>query len=92
MVQGAKLRPVDDYSVSGVNSTLSAGEAIDPADIDQVTANCRAHADAMVMDTHLRSNDSPFAKLARHPDVEGDSLVIRLWRSTGLRQPSVTSW
>ena len=60
VVQGSKLRPVDDYSVSGINGTLCATEAIDPADVDQVTSNCRSHADALAIDPRLRGSGSPF--------------------------------
>ena len=48
--QGAKVRPIDDYSISLVNDTLEAQETIDPSDIDVIAANARLHADALVSD------------------------------------------
>ena len=77
--QGGKLRAIDDYTVSRVNSALSTSECIDPDDVDQIVANCRLHADAFVLPPGDRSNVSPFKGIDRHPDVEGDVLVGRLW-------------
>ena len=48
--QGAKLRAIDDFSVSGVNGTVSSMETICPADVDQIVANARAHSVAVLSD------------------------------------------
>ena len=79
VVQGGKLRAVDDYSVSRINGTLSATECIDPSDVDQITANCRAHEDALVTNPDLWDPRSPFMNLERHADVGGDALLLKLW-------------
>lgn len=79
VVQGQKLRPVDDYSISRINSTLSTFEAISPDDIDCIAANCRLHADALLLPPDRRHPDSPFHGLVRHPDLADDRLVGRLW-------------
>ena len=60
VVQGAKTRPIDDYTLSKVNAAVSTCESIDPADIDHIAANCRAHADAPVAGSQHRSPSSPF--------------------------------
>ena len=77
--QGKKLRAVDDYSASLVNCALAAQETIDPADVDHIAANVRAHMDALSAPSVLRPSQSPFHGMVRHPEVEGDSLVGRLW-------------
>ena len=77
-MQGAKVRRIDDYTHSKVNAAVSMYESIDPADIDHMAANCRAHADALVAGSQHRSPSSPFANLQRHSDTAGASLVGRL--------------
>ena len=77
--QGGKLRAVDDYSASLVNSGLSATETIDPGDLDHIAANVRAHMAALCAPESLRPAASPFEGIERHPDVQGDELRGRLW-------------
>ena len=47
IVQGGKLRPIDDYSISRVNDTLAASESIDTSDVDHIAANCRLLGDTV---------------------------------------------
>lgn len=82
VVQGSKLRPVDDYSASHINATVAMCESIDPADVDAIVANARLHADALVADPTARHPSSPFTGLQRHQDHDGDVLLGRLWDIT----------
>ena len=77
--QKQKLRPIDDYSASGVNAALSACETIDPADVDHIVADCRLHADSLVGRPECRSETSVFAGKSRHPDLDGSRLLRQLW-------------
>ena len=77
--QGEKVRCIDDYALSRINSAHGSRESINPADIDAIASNCRAHADALVIDERLRPAGSPFEGCSRHPDHHGDELVGRLW-------------
>ena len=45
VVQGSKVRPVDDYTISMINRAFSAVECIDPSDVDAIAANAKVHAD-----------------------------------------------
>ena len=79
IVQGEKVRPIDDYSVSNVNSALASAEAIDPADIDQICANARLHADALCIDEEMRHVRSPFFGIKRHADLKDEKLFGRIY-------------
>ena len=79
VLQGSKLRPIDDYSVSLINATLSAQETIAPADVDTIVACCRAHTDAFTINETTRHSSSPFHGLHRHPDHHNDSIYGRLF-------------
>ena len=79
VAQGEKVRPIDDYSVSQVNSALAASESIDPSDVDQICANARLHSDAFCIDEKLRNANSPFYGLVRHAEVANDDLMGRIY-------------
>ena len=79
VVQGSKVRPIDDYTISQVNGAFSAEECIDPADVDAIAANAKAHADALVMPESARSSSSPFSGVPRHADRQHDRLLGRMW-------------
>ena len=79
VVQGEKVRPVDDYTVSFVNSTVEVDEAIDPQDLDAIVANARLHADAFVAPEGERHSSSPSAGVAWHQDYAGSRLLGRMW-------------
>ena len=77
-MQGKKMRAIDDFSISGVNGTLSAAETICPADVDQIAANARAHAAALLQD-EPHGTHSYLRGTRRHQDWAGSKLVMRMW-------------
>ena len=79
IMQTGKLRAIDDFTVSRVNSALSSREKIDPADIDHIAANARIHCDALVASAECRHTSSPFIDLQRHSDYQGAMLMGRLY-------------
>ena len=79
MKQQSKVRAIDDFSASGINDALSAQESIDPADLDKIAANVRAHMDALCASPEDRPAGSPFAAVRRHPDRRGSGLVCKMW-------------
>ena len=54
-------------------------ETVDPADLDRIAANVRAHMDALTAPADQRPAGSPFRSALRHADHENALLVCRLW-------------
>ena len=79
VIQGQKLRPVDDYTVSGINQTVTCYETISPDDVDAIVAAARLHADALVADPMGRPSSSPFSGTTRHPELAGAVLGGRMY-------------
>ena len=80
--QGPKTRPIDDFTCSRVNDTVSAEETIDPSDVDHIAAVMRLHADALSIDEKLRHETSPFYGMERTPRKGEPGLQTRLWDVT----------
>ena len=77
--QGAKVRPIDDYSVSRINDTVTSTETIDPDDLQVIVASARLLADSLCIDPALRHDASPFRDVQRHSDHVGSKLVGRMY-------------
>ena len=77
--QAGKIRVIDDYTESGINSGLRSQETVNPGDLDVIAANARAHSDAFCVSDSLRTASSFFRNRHRHRDYENSVLVGRLW-------------
>ena len=73
IIQSGKVRVIDDYSASLVNSSVSAEETIDPGDLDRICANLRAHMTAVADGCGL----SPGA--LRQSFYAGEPILGRMW-------------
>ena len=79
VVQGGKLRSVDDFSASGVNGTVSSNETVNPSDLDAIASHTRAAMDAFFGEDGQRSLDSPLRGLRCHPGHRDVRQVGRVW-------------
>ena len=66
--QGGKVRAIDDFSESGINDARGAEETVDPADLDAIGTNVRAHLDLLTLAPEDRSHSSLFTGHALHAD------------------------
>jgi hypothetical protein len=77
--QGGKVRAIDDFSESRVNDTRASAETVDPADLDAIGANLRAHMDVLTVADTDRATSSPFKGHVAHQDHAGAQVHGRLW-------------
>ena len=77
--QGGKVRCIDDYAASGINSALSATETVEPDDLCAIAGNVRAHMDAFTASSSSRPTSSYFSSSVRHADHAEARLLARMW-------------
>ena len=68
-----------NFADSHVNDALSAGESVDPDDLDRIALNVKAHMDAFAVPADRRRPAFGLCDPPKHPDHSDSKLVCKMW-------------